>query len=247
MKLCNGPALLFFIIVLSGVLSCKKKNGPAAFSDLKIATVDYAHAGEIEHYRVVYDGYNNVDSIVRTGGGTAVGNNGIKKFIYFGSSFSITDEIGYSFKVYANTNGLIIKVLIPDTLVMSYKGLQLDELDYKLAKSTPPYYTISSVYYTWSGGDVTYIGPAGSGGSSYYYDLSKSGQAGDIFRVGDFLSFGRSYVRTTHLPKGMITATDTVEKYYYQFESSTGRISQMLKVNTAAGFDDSFTYNYRYY
>lgn len=242
----NVLVLLLCISFSVCAFSCKKKGGAAPFSDVRIATVDFYHSGEIEHYHIVYDQYYNVDSIVRTGDGTALGNNGYKKFTYFGSSYSITDESNFSFTVQANTSGQILKILTADTLIMHYNGSQLGALDTKTALPSYPYYKVTTVYYTWTNGDVTGVGPAGGTDNIYGYDLSKSGQPGELFRIADFLVYGRSYIKNTHLAKYLITGSDTVEKYYYQFEA-TGRLSQLLKINNSSGSDDSTFYNYKYY
>ncbi|MFI5196343.1 MAG: hypothetical protein ACHQD8_04575 [Chitinophagales bacterium] len=242
------PVFSLLIIVIGCVFSCKKKNNPVPFSNQKIATVDYTHSGEMEHYRVVYDQYSNVDSIIRVGDGTASGNNGSKSFVYLGSSFSITDETGNSFTVYANTSGVILEVLVTDTLIMHYNNNQLSELDTKTPTGTPPYYTLTSVYYNWTNGDVASFGPMGTTTSAkaYYYDLSKDGQPGDVTRIDDFLTYGRSYIRNTHLAKGLIIAADTVENYSYRFDN-LGRISKFVKMTNSGGVYDSMVYNYRYY
>ena len=243
MKNYKIPVFFLLIIIIGCAFSCKKKSGGIPFSNQKIATVDYAHSGATEHYRIVYDQFSNVDSIIWVGGGTAFGNNGYKSFIYLGSSFSITDVTGNSINVYANTNGMILEVLIPDTLIMHYTGNELTALDTKTAGST-----LSTVYYNWTNGDVISFGPMGTATSSkvYYYDLSKDGQPGDVTRIDDFLSYGRSYIRNTHLAKGLVVGSDTVENYSYQFDN-LGRISKFVKMTNSGGVYDSMIYNYRYY
>ncbi len=233
-----------FIVIIACLYSCKKKGGAVPFSNQKIATIDYTYLGEIQHYRIVYDQYDNVDSIVWVGDGTITGTGGYKTFSYFGSSFSITDNSGNSFVVDANTNGMILEILQADTLIMHYNSSnQLVKLDNKIGSTTPPYYTITSTNYTWVNGDMTNFGPAGTG-NAYYYDMSKSGQPGDVLRINDFISYGRSYIKTTNLPRGLINSADTAESYSYQFDNM-GRISELIKVNVST--NDTEFYAYKYY
>ena len=232
------PVFISLLFVLTCAIACKKKSNSNPFGNAHIATVDYSHSGAVLHYRIVYDQYENVDSIVWVGDSTS-GVNGYKAFNYVGSSFIITDANNNVLNVYANTSGMILEILLTDTLFMHYSGTELTSLDTKT-----PGQSLSTVYYNWSNGDVTSYGPMGAGSLSYYYDLSRNGQPGDILRVNDFLNYGRSYIRTTHLPKGLVSTSDTLEYYAYQYDNM-GRISQMVKVVNST--NDSTIYNYKYY
>ena len=246
MKRYRTLALILLSAVLLFAASCKKKSNGISLSDQRIAFVDYSHHGEIEHYQFFYDQFKNVDSISVLGDGTALGHNSYKKFNYIGSSFIITKDDGSSFEVYANTSGLIIEVLVADTLLMYYKGTQIIEQDVKSPITAYPYYTLTPTYFTWTGGDITYVGPAGTGGQTYYYDRSRSGQPGDVFRIDAFLSFGRSYTKNAHLAIGTIGSTDTIEKYSYHFDP-LGRIDTLTKVDVSTGTNDTTIYAYKYY
>jgi hypothetical protein len=246
MKCYRTLSLILLSSVFLFAVSCKKKSNGISLSDQRIAYVDYSHHGEIEHYHFIYDQNNNVDSINITGDGTALGHNGFKRFEYIGSSFIITKDDGSSFKVYANTSGQIIEVLVADTLLMYYKGTQITEQDVKSPIAAYPYYTLTPTYFTWTGGDITYVGPAGSGGQTYYYDRSLSGQPGDVFRIDAFLSFGRSYTKNARLAIGTISGTDTLEKYSYHFDP-LGRIDTLRKVDVSTGIYDTTIYAYKYY
>ena len=238
--------LLVIICTLSAV-SCKKKKG-LNLSTIKIATVDFNETdGHGYHYRITYDTYGNVDSIIATGTGAAAGDNPISKFTYLGSSFRITDGWGDSYFVYANTSGMILEVQKYDTLLMTYKGTQLDELDYKIPNTTaPPYYTINANTYEWNNGDITTFGPPHGAVDSYSYNNGRSGQVGDAIRIGDFLTYGRPYKLTAHLPVEMKYAHGS-QQYFYTFDGN-GRISTFTRVISGSGApNDTSVYTYSYY
>jgi hypothetical protein len=239
--------LLLSFLMLGSILSCKKKSNNNPPANNKLALIDVAHQGAIEHYRIVYDVYNNVDSIVVVGGGTDTGSNGYEAFNYVGSSFSITDQSGNSFTVDANTNGQILEVLITDTLIMTYTGAELTGLTTKTLSATYPYYSLVSTNYQWANGNIVSATTA-STTDSVAYNTAKSGQIGDAFRIDAFLAYGRPYIETTNLPATFTSSGNWVEHCFYQFDSQN-RISQFLKVlnNNGAAIDDSTFYNYQYY
>ncbi len=241
----NTPLLVIFLAMICSFASCKKSKGLNTAA-IKIATIDYRHNNELEHYSITYDAYNNVDTMRITGGGSALGHNAFKAFAYIGSSYSITDETGYTFPVYANTAGMILSIVqSADSMSFVYNGTQLATLYDVSPILNPPYYVLSSTQYTWSGGDVASI-YTNSINETYDYDKSKSGQAGDIIRINQFLGLGLSYTKTSHLPIDMYISGTWAEKYYYQFDSQ-GRISQMQKVTNIAPATDTAIYQYTYY
>jgi len=226
------------VVFVTGILSCKKKSDNSV-SNLRIAGIDRTLAGSVIHYRFVYDRDNNVDSIIWVGDGASSGTSGFSTFNYFGSSYSITDQYGNAFTVYANTSGMILKVLQPDTLIVYYKNSIVDAVEHKTTT------TSYSQLFTWSNGDVTRTRQPGDT-LSYYYDNGVSGQAGDPWRVDAFISYGRSYIKTAHLPLGVIKKGDTLVKYQYLYDTR-GRISRLTRIGNTGGMVDTTTYNYRYY
>jgi hypothetical protein len=242
----NRLVILLFIFVSIAVTSCKKKSGSNPFGNLKISNLDVIHSGATEHYRIVYDTYNNVDSMIIIGGGTDTGHYNYRKFSYFGSSYTITDINNNTFTVQASTSGLILKVLVPDTIAMIYNGTELGELDIITPKSTFPYVTKVPTNYYWTGGDVKTVISQGVT-LTYDYDPGKSGQPADALRIDAFLSYGKSYIKTNHVPTDMVNTTAWLEKYFYQYDG--GKITQLIKVRNNAGVsaDDTVIYNYRYY
>lgn len=234
------------LVIVGLVFSCKKKSNDNPLSNVRIKTIDIVHSSTMYHYHIAYDSHNNVDSINIIGGGLDTGNNNYKKFNYFGSSFTITDASNSTYTVQANTDGLILKVMLPDTLSMIYNGSELGELDKKSAITTYPYFTKSSYNYTWANSDITLMTFSG-GKDTYSYDQGKSGQAGDGWRIDEFLSYGRSYTKTSHLLTADSLNGVWYLKYLYQFDNN-GRISQMLKIqnNHNAAPDDSVVYSYQY-
>ncbi len=236
--------LLLFIITIAA--SCKKNAG-LNFNAVKIASVDYYRSGgTVYHYRITYNAFNTVDSIVTTGGGTDTGTNSFSVFSYTGSSFLITDQQGLSYGVYANTNGMILEVLKTDTMLMTYNGNELTELDYKSPSNTPPYYIINAVTYNWRGGDIISYGPSQGAMDSVYYDPRHIGQVGDALRIDDFLTYGRSLTSTADLPAELKYANGK-EDYYYTFDGQ-GRISTLRKVISDNNSpNDTADYIYKYY
>ncbi len=238
--------LSLLVICALCVLSCKKKKG-LNLSNIKIATVDFHESdGHGYKYRITYDTYGNVDSIIANGTGAAAGDDPISKFTYLGSSFRITNKMGESYFVYANTAGMILEVQKYDTMLMTYNGTQLDELDYKLPTSTPPYYTINAYTYQWSNGDIATFGLLHGAADTFSYNDSRSGQVGDALRIDDFLVYGRPYKLTSHLPVEH-KYTNGKQQYFYTFDGS-GRISTFTRVISGSGApNDTSEYTYTYY
>ena len=232
---------------LLAVVSCRKKKNDNPFGAAKIATVVRTHAGDVVNYRMVYDAYNNVDSIIISDNSTTAGYFRFRKFAYFGTSYSITDETSTTFDVWANGNGYILKVFSSDSLTMSYSGNELATLDVITPTSTLPYYTKSTTNYTWKNSDLIRDSTGGPA-LVFDYDAGRYGQPGDPWRVEQILKYGRAYIKTTHLVKDKMYGSAWIEKYFYQYDGS-GRISQMVKVanNNGAGADDSTVYLYTYY
>ena len=238
---------ILLIFLLSLVCSCKKSSNTNPFGNQKIATIDRAYNGAIQHYRIVYDASNNVDSMVITGGGTDTGSNGFFVFNYVGSSFTITDQNSNYVMVDANTNGQILKVLVTDTLSFLYNGSQLGEINEFSPIATYPYYTNTAYYYTWANGDVTAI-TSGSVSKAYTYNDGKNGQPGDAIRINQFLQYGQSYIKTNHLPSGLVNSATAGETYIYSFDSK-GRISLLTDVSydKTASSSVTVTFAYTYY
>lgn len=247
MKRYHLPVILIIFSLICLGMSCKKKKNDNPFGAAKIATFTQSHSGSILNYRMVYGNYNNIDSLIITGTGTSAGYYGFRKFIYFGTSYSITDETNATFDVLANSNGFILNVLSIDSLSMSYNGSQLMELDSKTPSSTPPYYIQTHTYFKWLNGDVTRDSTGGPA-YTYDYDPGKYGQPGDAWRLDQFLKYGRSYIKTTHLVSDMMYGSTWRQNYFYQFDGN-GRISQLIKVanNYGVGANDSVFYSITYY
>lgn len=238
----------FIPVVSLCALACKKKSNDNPFGNARIATIVQSHAGSVMNYNIFYGASNNVDSMIITGSGTSAGYKGSRRFTYFGSSYSITDESNNSITIYATTTGMIIKVLIQDTISMIYNGSELGELDIWNATTTYPYFFILRRNFTWQNGDIRSDSSGGLPAYSYDYDKSRPGQPGDGWRIDEFLNYGLSYTKTAHLPQDQMYAGTWAEKYYYVFDGS-GRISQFTKVgnNNGVAPDDSTIYNYTYY
>lgn len=242
-------ALIASILFVSALLTaCKKSssnNNP--FGGSKIATIDYTHNGGGRHYSLFYGAYNNLDSMHWTGIGTSSGSSGYKKFSYFGTSFNIKDETFFTYTVYANSNGQLLKVLVADTLGFSYDGDQIRQMQEYTRTATYPFYKYVTTYYYWKDGDLT-SSTIDNVSTNYEYDLTKYGQPGDAIRMSEFLLYGRSYIKTIHLPSQLSKNGVWTEKYLYQFDGN-GRISQMSKISNNLGItsDDTATFGYTYY
>jgi hypothetical protein len=240
----KNTKFLFAVLLLIIISSCKKKGVTPI--NVNIAYIDLIHAQGVTHYHVVYDAVNNVDSIVSVGGGTDTGHNGFKKFNYFTTSYSVTDENNNYFNVWINSNGAIIKVLTLDTLIMNYNGTQLFELDVKSVTAIYPYTAFTKTNYFWQNGDMNIL-VTSKENDTVDYNTGRSGQQGDAMRIDEFLAYGQSYIKTTHLPTDQKSSGRWIQRYFYQFDGSS-RISQFIKVQNYYGTatDDSTIYNYRY-
>ena len=232
-------------------VSCKKGSMPTLAS-AKIATVTKINPGGGRfYYHINYDSYNNVDSISILGGGNDTGYFDYLTFSYVGSSFIINDFQNGALMVDANTNGQIIKVLSTDTLIMTYNGIELTQLNYKLASTSAPYYTLDSDVYTWNNGDMTEYKHDMGVTDSCHYDMTRSGQVGDALSIENFLRYGRSYFSTVHLPDELSYNGVWIEEEVYTFDND-GRISMLQRVtngstNGASSPNDTTTYAYTYY
>ena len=239
----NNRYLLFiFFALLCCFFSCKKKN-TLNTAGIRIASINYSHDGEQELYSIIYDAYNNVDTMTITGAGSAAGHNRFNAFKYFGSSYSITNETNNVTTVYANTAGMILDVMnTSDSFSFIYSSNQLAQLyDWSYAVNS----LLSTAQYTWTNGDVSAI-YTGSSTQTYDYDNTKPGQIGDPIRVNEFLSVGLPYIKTSHLPKDMYVNGTWQQKYYYTFDGQ-GRISQLQLVTNSAPTTDTTVYQYTYY
>ena len=217
-----------FIVLLCAAAACKKKSLNTAA--IKIATIDYSHDGQLEHYSFIYDAYNNVDTMTITGAGSAAGHNGFNAFN------NVTT-------VYANTAGVILDVMnTSDSFSFIYSGTRLAQLyDWSYATNA----LLSTAQYTWTNGDVSAI-YSGSSTQTYDYNTGNPGQIGDPTRVRQFLAVGLPYTKTSHLPTDMYVNGTWQEKYYYTFDAQ-GRISQLQLLTNTAPTTDTSVYQYTYY
>ncbi len=240
-------SLMLTLFAVLAFYACKKKKNDNPFGSVRISKVDVSRRGAITHHNIYYDSHNNIDSIVSIGDGTSIGHNTLKKFRYYGTSFDITDETNYTFTVYGYSNGLIFKVLIPDTVSMIYTGTQLSAVDVYTRTTTYPYYKYTRTTYGWKNGDLDAI-TSGTTTIAYKFDAGRNGQPTDPLRIVDILKYGRSVIKTTHLPTEVTQGSTWLEKYFYQFDGS-GRISTLTKVgnNNGISIDDTTVYNYSYY
>jgi len=237
------PVLVLFLAV-----SCKKGPMPN-LGTIKIATVTKTESGGSRYYyHISYDAYNNVDSIGIIGGGNDTGYFDYLTFNYVGSSFVKKDYQNGSVFVDANTDGQIIEVQTLDTLIMTYNGSELTELEYKLPIPGGTSCVLDSNIYLWNDGDLTGYKYDTGVVDSYYYDLTRSGQIGDAMNIDLFLQYGRSYFSTVHLPDELSYRGVWIEEDLYTFDSQ-GRINQLMKViNSGSGSpNDTTTYLYTYY
>lgn len=234
------------LLALATTFSCKKSDNKN-LSNTRIAAMDIKHMGGVMHYRMVYDRSNNVDSFVIVGGGYDTGYYGYSVFNYIGSSYNIKDETGGFLSIYAYSNGYILKVLQKDTLNMLYNNSnQLTQINVVSPITRYPYDSVTSIYYNWKNGDMTDYNAKGANWK-YDYDGSHGGQIGDAIRVSEFLSYGRSFIKTSHIPSAFYTGNIMTEQYLYTYDGS-GRVSVFTKilVDHTGRPNDTTTYTYFY-
>ncbi len=246
MNSCKLYLIPFLVVVLATNFSCKK-SANNSLSNTRIAALDITHNGGVRHYHIVYDRFNNVDSFVVVGGGYDTGYNGYTFFNYIGSSYNITDGTGSFLSIYAYSNGLILKVLQKDTLNMLYNSSnQLAEINVVSPITRYPYDSVTFIYYNWNNGDMTDYNSNGVNWK-YDYDNSHTGQIGDAIRINEFLTYGRSFIKSNHIPKDFYTGNIMTEQYLYTYDGS-GRISVFTKilVDHTGRPNDTTTYSYFY-
>jgi hypothetical protein len=240
MKSYKLASVLCLCFIITCFTSCKKNNDNP-LSNIRISSLDFTRGGYLVHYRFVYDKSNNIDSIVTTGSSY-----GYKKFTYVGSSYSITDETGSYTNVQASTDGKILGIIGRDSLVFVYNADLLGRQDIYTRILTPPYYTKASISYTWNNGDLTELLLPGNVKESSAYDAGKTGQAGDAIRIEGILNYGRSYIKTAHVPVDLSYNGTVIEKYLYAYDGD-GRITELTKVQVnTSGANDTILYKYRY-
>ncbi len=246
MKSCKLFIVPLILIVLACNFSCKKSNN-INLSTIRIAKLDVAHNGGVRHNRMVYDQFNNVDSIIVIGGGLDTGYYGYTYFNYIGSSYNIMDGNGNFLSIYAYSNGSIFKVLKKDTLNLLYNtNNQVVQVNVVTPISSYPYVAVTSEYYNWKDGDLTDWNVNGFN-YKYDYDNSHSGQIGDALRVNTFIYYGRSIFKSSHIPTAYYTGNIMTEQYLYTYDGS-GRISVFTKilVDHTGRLNDTTTYTYFY-
>lgn len=223
------------------VVSCRKKDNNA-IGDTRIQTLDITSTSSAVHYRFVYDRYNNVDSIVRSGT-----SNGYLVFSYGSLSYNITDENGLTTQVFYGTNGLITQINVTDTPQYLYKGTQLVQIDNTTATVNYPYISKSSVYYGWTGNDMTAISfsknPQKYG---YTYDKQHIGQISDALKIDQMLTYGRSPFKTDHVPVSLSLNSTVVEQYLYTFDNQNRILTFRLVNNMNGSTADTTLYSYTY-
>jgi hypothetical protein len=247
MKTIHLTSIVSILFCSAIIFACKKSSNNNPFGGSKIATIEYTHSGGGRHYNLFYGAYSDLDSMHWTGTGTSSGSSGYKKFSYFGTSFNITDETNFTYTVYANSNGQILKVLVTDTLGFSYSNNEIKQMQVYTHTASYPFYKYVATDYYWKNGDLASF-TSENATTVFDYDLTKFGQPGDAIRMSEFLLYGRSFIKTIHLPSLLSKNSVWTEKYLYQFDGS-GRISQMSKISNNLGItpDDTATYGYTYY
>jgi hypothetical protein len=229
------------IVLICAVAACKKKNNEDPLMNLKMTQIGVAHSGTSVQHRVTYAMGGNVDSMAKTGSSS-----GFMKMTYVGQTYTIANQSGQSLYLYTNADGNITKVFTKDTLLMFYTNGQIYEMDVVSPTNVYPFFSKTVNTYGWSNGDLTNIRKPANATFSYYYDNSKSGQAGDAIRIRQFLDYGRSYTKTSHLPIGLIYNGDSIEQYYYEFDGQS-RVTKLTNVDrSGSGPDDTTEYTIQY-
>ena len=235
---------LLLILALASLGACKKKPDNNPFGNALIATASITKGGVTQVYQFFYNSHNTLDSVSINN--TGMGQTGYLKYKYIGTSWSITDQNGNSFMVYANSANMILKVLVADTVSFTYSGTQLTERNEYATTLTPPFYTNTRTYYTWQNGDVTKT-VTGTESITYTYNAGENGQPADPIRFISFLEYGVSAVKTTHLITNIATSTTAGLNYTYTFDSQ-GRISLVTEevYDKTLYSHDITTYNFTY-
>jgi len=239
--------LLFTVIAVSG---CKKKSNSNPLAGSVLLYINLTNSnGDITYYRMVYGAGNNIDSIVITGGGTDTGYNDFLAFDYLNSSYIITDKSNNQTTVHLNSNVLIDTIRSATSTAytyLQYSGTLLGAVNNEEPLSSYPYYTLYTTDYNYSGNNISSITSTGTA-ETYDYNTSLSGQLGDPQRIGELLTYGRTYTASANLATDMYVNGTWQEKYTYQLDGS-GRITLMTRVinNTSGGSNDTLRYAYTY-
>ena len=234
--------ILVILFALFWNTGCKKKKNDNPLADLKIASLDVSYHNAITHYRFVYDAGNNIDSIITSGS-----RQGYQKMNYLGYTYTITDNNGHVVTVATNTDGSLSRIVNIDTTTFTYSGNLLWQIGTTSQSYTYPYYVKSTDTYYWNNGDVSSVKLSNNSTRKYDYNMSQSGQVGDPIRIDQILQYGKTYLKTSHLPVDLLYNGSWVEKYFYALDGN-GRIRTMTRIeNYGTGTSyDTVIYDYKY-
>jgi hypothetical protein len=253
-----GYCTVFFVFVLLiFALSCRK-HGSSAPPNQKIQTIDYGNQQTLlTHYRIMYDLYSRVDSIIGTDF-TNSDHHFFSKFFYDGSGVTVVKQDNYTIHTYLNstdtlfiqknTDGRIVEIYSTDTvdtLFMDYNYFMVTRLRYDSVAGAP-----FNVYSWDKGGNLdTVKDQNGQPTEMYTYNLAKSSTNVDGIRITQFLNFGDAYVQPRNLVTRCMYSATNYADYKYTYDNA-GRMTQLkiftTKIDSNVSVVDTVYYNYTY-
>ena len=233
--------VLIFIFFLACATSCKKSSSATGVNvnnefKYKIATVHYVGNLGIQDYRFVYNAQGQVDSIF--------GPVGITIFSYTPTVINVTIDSTsggiYRYNMYTNANGSVTQINAPDTTFLSYNSE--NELNtYKVLYAGGG---TEIDRYTWINGEIDSVVysngyPSENTSRRYFYNLGYFSQPGDPLSISDFITYGRTIIRSQHLMIGSSNSLDL--NIAYKFDT-LHRITQLTMSGDLVIATFSYTY-----
>lgn len=236
--------ILLFTICTS--ISCRKQHS-SPLNNLRFSKITETNAGIlVSGYRIAYTSQGNVDSIISTDSASI----GYLKFQYFNNYYLIKHSTGYIDSV-VTYNGNIIYIgqqSTGDTLYFIYDASNRLSQQIIHTYNAGTINSIDTTKYQWGSFDIYSIQSFTSPVPAYYtFNPNITGQTGDALRINQFLSCGRTYLNSPHLPIQETYYGNPIANYSYSYDAD-GRITKLtIAENYSSGsYLDTVVYLYQY-
>lgn len=237
------------LVLFSGLLllSCNRKDQGVNLGNLKFSTIAVIAGNNVSNYRCVYDSQGNLDSLVYSNIDSGNNNNGYLAFEYATNYYLVHHSTGGTDSIQLNKGNFtyVYQQSTGDSIYFEYNTAG------NITKQfihMPVNGAIDSNVFNWGSFDINYIQSYTSSNPAYYtVNPNIVGQIGDALRINQFLTYGKTYLNTPHLPIFETYVGNVVENYLYKYDAS-GRISELsVAENFNSGTNmDTIYYKYTY-
>lgn len=239
--------ILILVTLAACILCCRKHSTPApattTFFKLhkvylhdisstydRVYTITYTADDRVDSIILLYKKYTYVDPVDS--------DKNITTFSYYPDHYDVVIHYAPTYAavpyrtVYTNADGTVKSIAnrmsIDSTWFTYDAGHHL--LNVSNYNNNGPYPQTTWYDYNWNAsGNIDSYSYAGSAKGFYYYDMSRTGQVGDIFQLGNFLANGRAFPVTANVPLYYcfrnVSSVDTAVRYQYDYDTQ-GRITR---------------------